>query len=416
VAGIRACLLVKALWFLYNLGIKGRLFSNAFLRAASPFCWPANSLHFRSKSGNFHGSVSVVSTLFSIPRKARGAHAPARRGAAGRYVGGTENLLVRSLEQVIAGAEPTWNPIVLSGVTGTGKSLLLDLFAGEFTAAFPQTQIITTTGADYARAFADACDADSIGDFRQKFGRAQLLAIDDLHRLVGKNGAEQELIHLLDALTRRGSLVVATMRHSPLDTQLCPMLQSRLSAGLVIPVIPPKPEARREIVANLAQEQQVELPPAVLESLANPQAMSWQSLVTVPQLRHAVMELAQRAKSKRSPIDSSWLDELAEQERPEARAVMKHVAAAIAKQFQQSVADLRGQTRRQSVVQPRNLAMHLCRRLTGSSYASIGRYFGNRDHTTVLHSCRKAATELAENVPLQRLIEELAASLAAEER
>lgn len=358
----------------------------------------------------------MVSTLFSIPRKARGAHASARGGAARRYIGGTENLLVRSLEHVLAGEEPTWNPIVLSGVSGCGKSLLLDLFAGEFAAAFSQTQIITTTGADYARAFADACDADSIGDFRQKFGRAQLLAIDDLHRLAGKNGAERELVHLLDALTRRGSLVIATMTHNPLDTQLCPMLQSRLSAGLIIPVVSPKPEARREIVASLAQEQQVELSPAVREMLANPLAMNGQSLVTVSQLRHAVMQLAQRAKSKKSPVDPNWLDELAEQERPEARAVMKHISAAIAKQFQQSVADLRGQTRRQSVVQPRNLAMHLCRRLTGSSYAAIGRYFGNRDHTTVLHSCRKAAMELAENVPLQRLIEELAASLAAEER
>jgi chromosomal replication initiator protein len=386
------------------------------LQCLAPSAGLQTALHFAAQSGNFHGSVSVVSTLFSIPRKARGAHASVRRGDARRYIGGTENLLVRSLEQVLAGEEPTWNPVVLSGVTGCGKTLLLDLFADEFAGAFRQPHIIATTGADYARAFANACDADSIGDFRQKFGRAQLLAIDDLHRLAGKNGAEQELVHLLDALTRRGSLVIATMRHSPLDTQLCPMLQSRLSAGLVIPVAPPQPEARSEIVASLAQEQQVELPPAVLERLANPLAMSGQSLVTVLQLRHAVMELAQRAKSKNSPADPNWLDELAEQERPEARAVMKHVAATVAKQFQQSVADLRGQSRRQSVVQPRNLAMHLCRRLTGGSYAAIGRYFGNRDHTTVLHSCRKAATELTENLPLQRLIEELAASLAAEER
>jgi chromosomal replication initiator protein len=371
---------------------------------------------FAAQSGNFHGSVSVVSTLFSIPRKASGAHAPARRGARGQYLGGKENLLVRSLEQVLAGTEPAWNPVVLSGVTGCGKSLLLDLFAGEFAAAFPQTQIVATTGADYARAFADACDADSVSDFRQKFGKAQLLAIDDLHHLAGKNGAEQELVHLLDSLTRRGSLVIATMRHSPLDTPLCPMLRSRLCAGLIIPVVPPKQEVRREIVSALAREQQLELPPVVLDRLGNPPPHGGQSLVTVPQLRHAMMELAQRARNKKTPIDPKWLDDLAEQERPEARSVMKHVAAAIAKQFQQSVADLRGETRRQSVVQPRNLAMHLCRRLTGASYAEIGRYFGSRDHTTVLHSCRKATTELAENPPLQRLVDELAAGLAAEKR
>jgi chromosomal replication initiator protein len=392
--------------------------------------------------GIFHGSVSVVSTLFSIPRKARTAPASARRGGSNgapnfaampspRFIGGTENLLVRSLEQVIAGEEPTWNPLVLWGVSGSGKSLLLDLLAGEFASSFPHTHVVTTTGADFARAFAAACDTDSIADFRQRFGRAQLLAVDDLHRLAGKHGAEQELIHLLDALTRRGSLVICTLRQNPLDTPFCPMLQSRLCAGLIVPVVPPQQAARREIISALAREQEIALPADVLQRLACPSALGGPARVTVPQLRHAVIELAQRAK-KSSPhtpcaenagtrsvpatIDESWLDELAEQERPEARTVMKHVAAAVARQFQQSVADLRSSTRRQSVVQPRNLAMHLCRRLTGSSYAAIGRYFGNRDHTTVLHSCRKAVAELAENLPLQRLLDELAASLAAEER
>jgi len=369
----------------------------------------------------------VVSTLFSIPRKARGAHAPARRGDAGRaeknpaapqsrYIGGPENLLVRSLEQLIAGAEPTWSPVVLTGVTGVGKSLLLELIANEFAAAHPEVQVIATTGADFARGFADACDTNSIGEFRGKYGRAQLLAIDDLHRLAGKEGAEQELIHLLDALTRRGSLVITTLRHHPLDTPLCSMLQSRLSAGLVVPVVPPQKDARREIVSSLAKEQQLELPQPILDRLSSPAALNGHSLVTVPQLRHAVMELAARSHTKKTPANPNWLDELTEQERPEARTVMKHAAAAIAKQFQQSGADLRGQSRRQSVVQPRNLAMHLCRRLTGTSYAAIGRYFGNRDHTTVLHSCRKAAADLAENIPLQRLVEDLAATLAAEER
>lgn len=364
-----------------------------------------------------------MSTLFTIPAVARAARFPPRRRAEKsppaplpRFVGGAENLLVRSLEDVFTGREPAWNPVVLTGVSGTGKSLLLSLFADDFAAAFPQAQMISTSGADFARVYADACDEDAIGDFRRKFGRAQLLAIDDLHRLVGKDGAEQELVHLLDALTRRGSLVIATMRHSPLDTPLCEMIQSRLCGGLVIPVVPPQPEARREIVTDLAREQQLDLPPTILERLASPIPPGGQSLTTVPQLRHAILQLAQRVRSQKSSIDPNWLDELAADERPEARAVMKHVAASVAKQFQQSVADLRSQTRRQSVVQPRNLAMHLSRRLTGASYAAIGEYFGKRDHTTVMHSCRKAAAELAENLPLQRLMDELAASLAAEER
>lgn len=388
----------------------------------------------------------MVSTLFSIPGKAPAAPISARRGKLGRassgdspsgshdggYIGGPENALVRCIEQVLAGERPAWNPVVVHGMSGCGKSLLLDLFATEFSATFPGANIVVITGADYARAYANACDNDSMSDFRQRMARAQLLVIDDLHRLAGKDGAEQELIHLLDALTRRGSLVLVATRKPPLDCTFHPMLQSRLSAGLVVPLAAPQQEARREIVAALAQQQKVHLPPAVMQRLADTTALSGLPLVTVPQLRHAVMELARRARSEKSSphtpgavhsgiqsvpaaIQESWLDDLSADERPEPRTVMKRVTAAVAKHYQQSVADVRGPTRRQSVVQPRSLAMYLCRQLTSASYAEIGRYFGNRDHTTVLYACRKTTAELAASPPLSKFVEGISASLAAGE-
>ena len=364
-----------------------------------------------------------MSTLFSIPRKAPAAqHAPRRSqktvpdkpGAAGsaRYVGGQENALAWCLARVLSGEQPDWNPLVLCGITGTGKSLLLDLFSKEFAATFPKSRVTVLTGADYARAYADACDTDSVGEFRQRLGRAQLLAIDDLHRLAGKEEAQQELVHLLDALTRRGSLIVVTMRESPLDAPLLPLLQSRLSVGLVVPLVPPGEEARREILADLAAQQQVALPPAVRERLADQSALPGRSLVSVPQLRHAVIELAQRARKQNTEIDPAWLDGLSSAERPDARSVMKQVAAAVGRRFQQSVADLRGETRRQSVARPRSLAMYLCRQLTAASFAEIGGYFGDRDHTTVMYSCRKTAKEIAESPSLARLAGDLAAGLA----
>lgn len=341
-----------------------------------------------------------------------------------RYLSGPENALVQAAARVVQGEKPAWNPLLLHGVTGTGKTLLLQLFVAQFQAAFPQAHVVVTTGADFARAYAHACDTDSLAELRQRYSRGQLLALDDLQHLAGKPAAQRELLHLLDGFLRRGALVLMTARHAPRETtKLDSALLSRLEGGLVVPLVPPHAEARCEIINLLAAEQQVDLPPAIVQRLAgtlgadisprSSRPLLALPCATVPQLRHVVVELAERARLTARPNHAQLLDELLARDGADHKTMIKQVAALVGRHYEQSVADLRGPTRRQAVVQARSLAMYLSRRLTGASYGEIGRYFGNRDHTTVLYACSKVADLLAESPAQQQLADHLQSQLAA---
>jgi chromosomal replication initiator protein len=128
---------------------------------------------------------------------------------------------------------------------------------------------------------------------------------------------------------------------------------------------------------------------------------------TVDELRHAVLELCESA-SEENPVDEAavrrFLAERSEQRRP----TVNKIAAHVARRFHLKAADLQGKTRRREVVQARGVAMLLARRLTGASYQAVGRHFGGRDHSTVMHACRRIAEQLKSDPALKRTVEELA--------
>jgi chromosomal replication initiator protein len=219
--------------------------------------------------------------------------------------------------------------------------------------------------------------------------------MDDLQRLEGKQAAQQELSQLVDSLVRRGCLVLATLRSHPLDTpELSYPLASRFSAGLVVPLALPDVAVRRALVEHFASEAEVDLPPAAMDKLASPGAART-SLTTAPQLRRAVIRLGELARQRgclaTRELTQAFLKEHEDGNTP----TLKAIAAAVGRQFDVSVADLRSKSRLHSVTAARGVAMHLARELAGASYAEIGRYFGNRDHTTVIHACKKTAAAAA---------------------
>jgi chromosomal replication initiator protein len=361
----------------------------------------------------------LLSGLFSIPSEASccATFAP-QVGAAPRrerrFLAGPENaLLASALAAVRLPAEGT-NPLVLTGVSGSGKSLLLQLLVDEFRQCYADGPLLATTGVDLARAYAHAVETDDIGEFRGRYSRLQLLAIDDIDRLGEKQPAQQELQRLIDALVRRGSLVLATVRSHPLDAQeLSYPLASRLAAGLVVPLALPQQGARQALIEQFAAASGIEFSPAALEALASPAAAA--RLMTAPQIRRAVISLAEMARQRGRPVDRQLAREYMQAADADAKGRLKAIAAAVGRHFAISVSELRGKSRSQSVAAARGLAMHLARSLSGASYAAIGRYFGNRDHTTVMHACRKTAAAAAAEPDLQQLIERLSLRLSAED-
>jgi chromosomal replication initiator protein len=368
----------------------------------------------------------VISGLFTIPIE-RGADSFAGEAA---FVVGPENALVRSVvaavrataESTSATAGPTgtlaYNPLVLCGPSGVGKSTLAHLLALERRRACGLSQCLLTTGKELAQALAHAADTNSIDELRSRYHECDLLLVDDVDHLAGRDAAQQFLTTAIDALLLRGVLVLATLRSLPVaNSELSPLLASRLSGGLVVPLVPPEAAARQALVTQFARDctrhNGQRLDAAKLDRLA---ALRGPGFATAPQLRHAVMQMAAElqfpsplaqhaslAKTKSKPAASDH------------KLVLRHITGAVARHCEVTVAELKGKSRQQHLTLARSLAMTLCRRLTAASYAEIGRFFGNRDHTTALHACQKIESLAEQDPETSRTLAELALQISTME-
>ena len=334
------------------------------------------------------------------------ARTPALLSADSRFIVGPENSLIRELALAAISERPKYNPLVLYGAIGVGKSTLAHLLADQRQASLRLVSALRTTAAELVQALAHAADTNSVADLRAQYHRCDLLLIDDLQGLADRPAAQQFLVTTLDALVRRGVLVIATLRKLPAESPwLAPALASRLSAGLVVPLAPPAVLARQEIVRQLAAQLSVRLTDDQVIQLAGARGGRLGS-TTVPQFRHALM---QRAALAHELINEPPADDA---------DTFRHAASAatnaVARHYRLSVGQLKSKSRRQHLVEARNLAMYLCRELTGASYLAIGRYFGHRDHSTVLHACRKTRETLAADPGARRIADDLLTQITTE--
>jgi chromosomal replication initiator protein len=354
----------------------------------------------------------LTTALFTVPLSAASAEGLSLRGDGQTernvFFAGPENALVRSLvrlvDESLGGPIGGNSPLVLYGPRGVGKSALATALAERRRQNLALESVIATTGPDFARSLANAIEADSLADHRARHQRCDLLLIDDLQRLANKPAAQQFLIAALDALQKRGSLVMVTLNQLPQATAgLTPALVSRLLGGLVIRLALPGPMARRELARQAASRLNLPLDEQEIDRVARASDDSTDHYLSAGKIRELVLQLAAS-------------HELG----PQLKGVQQHkvlsrrAVTLVAKHFSLPVSEIRGKTRRQAVADARGVAMYLIRRLTAISYAEVGRMFGNRDHTTVLHACRKVETQLSSDNDVRTLVDELVMQLGAE--
>jgi chromosomal replication initiator protein len=302
-------------------------------------------------------------------------------------------------------------PLVLYGETGTGKTALALTLISRFIQQSNDDESvelkpICLSGSEFFRRHLAAIDRQSMTEFRQRILSCSGLVIDNIEQLVNKVSAQRELSFLIDRLIELGKPVVATCKKSPLSpastSQLIPALLSRLSGGVNFPVYPPGLEARREIIARLADLHRVELTKEAAEWVANRMAVS------VPKLNHFFVQLKtelksrfaakDRAAAKPSHADNPMTDRAVDmvtlalifQQDSNANELMaKRIVESVAEDFELTVSQMSSNSRKQTIVMARGVAIWLERTLLGTSYHKIGVRYGNRDHTTILHAFQK---------------------------
>jgi chromosomal replication initiator protein len=296
--------------------------------------------------------------------------------------------------------------LVLCGPSGTGKSHIVRGIAAEWKSGSRRRRVVCTTAVDFARELTDAIETQAVDEFRAKYRKASLLVFEDLGMLAtrksGKLSAQEELVHTLDALVSHEGWVIVTASSAPCELPgILPALQSRLAAGLTVPLVPPGPDARAAILRQLAEFRKVDLPPSAVRSLADG------IRGTAPDLAGALAQLELPIRLEGGQIDDEMVEEYLGGRHEKERPTLHDIALATARHFSLKLSDLRSPVRRRALVTARGVAVYLARRFTDESLKRIGGYFGGRDHTTVMNSCRKTETLLESDPAVREAIHQL---------
>jgi chromosomal replication initiator protein len=317
------------------------------------------------------------------------------------FVGGPENALAQASVLALAqGGEAALglSPLVVHGPSGVGKSRLLAALVAECLLRRPGAAVAHLEAEAFAAACAEAAGrSGGWSELRERFRRLDLFVLEDLHALERARLALEELVHTLDALDEAGSAVAVSARAGPGQwpgSSWPRRLVNRLSGGLAVRIDPPGLASRRRFVLARAQARGLALSADAVEALA----AAGDGYRTLDGWL-ARLGLASRLGHHHRPLGRSVVTALLEDEEGEAASggvtvTIAQVARAVAEQFRVRLGDLRGTTRRQTIMAPRHVAIYLARGLTGQSYQAIGTYFGRRDPATVRHACRAAAARL----------------------
>jgi len=309
------------------------------------------------------------------------------------FVKGPSNEFALAVARRVASwADGHFNPVVFHGAYGFGKTHLLNAIAWEAMCTAPEKKVVYLTAERFLSSFVRALMDRKAADFKDELRSADLLLIDDVHFIGGKHSSEEELFHTLAALMEDGRRVVFSADRPPSAlTEIDARLRSHLSAGLVCGIEPADRSLRIDILkckaAVLGRQQGATAPmrPEVLQFLAD------RFTDSVRELEGALNTLIVRAGAG---IGGLTLEETQAFLGPhlrggERRVTVDEIQKATADHFGLKQADLISERRTRSVARPRQAAMWLAKQLTTRSLPDIGRRFGGRDHTTVLHAVRR---------------------------
>jgi chromosomal replication initiator protein len=330
------------------------------------------------------------------------------------YIGGRENQLVRWAVSELTGDSPQFNPLTFYGPTSVGKTTLLCGIEHCWASSSGQ-DVLLTNGADFDRGYAYAIETSAVSEFRAKHRRPGLVIIDDLQLLSNKPAAQQEFANLLDWRLDAKAPIVLALDVSPVELRgLSEGLASRLAGGMLVPLHLPTPATRRAILDRLLEQASLAFPVVVREAVAGQYAGLNSPFSTVPEIRHAVLELQYAAEESGSPPSLDDAMALINRELMVRKPTLNQIAKKVARYFNVRMSDLKSASRRQWVVRARGVVFYLARQLTGDSFQRLGQLLGGRDHSTVMHACRRIKSLLESDPAISLAVGRLHRELVGE--
>ncbi|MCA0893546.1 chromosomal replication initiator protein DnaA [Microbulbifer agarilyticus] len=303
------------------------------------------------------------------------------------FVEGKSNQLgLAAAQQIADNPGGAYNPLFIYGGVGLGKTHLMHAVGNALVERNPNAKVVYLHSERFVADMVKALQLNAISDFKRYYRSVDALLIDDIQFFAGKERSQEEFFHTFNALLEGGQQIILTCDRYPKEIDgLEERLKSRFGWGLTVAVEPPELETRVAILMKKAEQVGVELPPDSAFFIAQ------RIRSNVRELEGALRRVIANAQFTGRAIDDILVREalkdlLALQDR---LVSIDNIQRVVAEYYKIKVADLLSKRRSRSVARPRQVAMSLAKELTNHSLPEIGDAFGGRDHTTVLHACRK---------------------------
>lgn len=373
-------------------------------------------------------SIRFVGAAENHPARPQAQHAPARQGpgaatpppgnppfvidpdfAFEHFIVSPENRIAHAASMAVAANPGTaYNPLFIHGGVGLGKTHLLHAISLRLLSATPALALHYLPCDEFSSQFMDAVQAGHMTAFSHRFRDLDVLLIDDIHFLAGRDRTQEEFFHTFNALLRGGRQIVLSSDAPPDEIpDLEARLVSRFQSGLVVEVAFPSYETRVRIVKQKARMRGIDLPDEVAAHIAS------KATSNIRQLEGALTRVQVQHIADYQPISLALARAALDAPAQAARAdiTLEGIIDVVVGYYGVRLSDLQSPRRQKSIVRPRQVCMYFARRHTRFSLQEIGERFGRRDHTTVMHAIRtierRRDTDLAFGRVLQALEEQL---------
>jgi len=401
---------IRALWNGENPGVRKITLKVETARAASAVPAAASVVRAGAPAPRAPATARPVGESFTPPLGSQpslgsdlSAPLDARYVFENFVVGKPNEFAYAAAKRVAESDQVSFNPLFLYGGVGLGKTHLMHAIAWEIRQRNPQRRVIYLSAEKFMYSFVRALRNQDTVSFKEQFRSVDVLMIDDVQFIAGKDATQEEFFHTFNALVDQGRQIVLSADKSPSSLEeIGDRLRSRLASGLVADLHPTTFELRLGILDAKAEQLGVAVPQKVKEFLAH------KITSNVRELEGALTRLVAHAQLVGGALSLETTQELLQDllRAHDRRLTMEEIQKRVAEHFKIRISDMSSARRSRAVARPRQVAMYLSKQLTSRSLPEIGRAFGGRDHTTVIHAVRKIEelvkgdTAFAEDVEL----------------
>jgi len=307
-----------------------------------------------------------------------------------------------------------YNPLFLYGGVGVGKTHLMHAIGNNILYTKDQSNVLYSTGEEFTNEIVSAIQTKKALHFKAKFRSADVLLIDDVQFIAGKNAVQEEFFHTFNAIIKRHGQIVMTSDRPPHEINLLEdRLRSRFEAGLMIDIQEPSFELRTAILLIKSQAINLDISMELAQLIAS-------KVSSARKIEGIITSIRSEVELKHRQISREMIEELLNHETPEMTAKLRvgpdQVFKTVANHYRIKQIVIKGRKRQQNVVRARHVAMYLFKNNLNYSYVEVGRWFSNRDHTSVMHAVNKITKHLKTDLELQQEVAAIQTSLAAVSR